>query len=257
MISAANSDIGMKRKTNQDSFYLKTYSQKTCLAVVCDGMGGANGGCEASKIAMETFVREVEEFLVPYIGNKEKTFHSSDVKYALASAVYEANDAVRNHAFENPSLQGMGTTLVAALIIDKTVFCVNVGDSRIYFIKGDKIKQVTKDHSYVQYLLDTGKLTPKEARTFPDKNIITRAIGVEENVNADITKESVLDGMFVLLCSDGLTNFADNETIRDVLTKDAHENMDQITLGISVRKLIDIANKNGGADNITAVVVKI
>lgn len=256
MIYAANSDIGMKRQLNEDSFYVKTYSQKTALAVVCDGMGGAKGGCEASQTAVEAFSEKIESFLEPYIGNKEKSFHASDVIKALKEATQEANDAVRAYAKRNPSLKGMGTTLVATLIIDKIVFCVNVGDSRIYFAKGGKIKQVTKDHSYVQYLLDIGKLSAEEAKTFPSKNIITRAIGVEENVEPDILKETVSEGTFILLCSDGLTNFVSDSVIRDTLTEGVPKNIDQVNLGICVRKLIDIANRNGGADNITAVVVK-
>lgn len=257
MICSANSNIGMKRSVNQDSFVLKTYSEKTCLCVVCDGMGGARGGCEASKIASDKFASSIDEFIKPYIGRKDRLLHSTEIKEALYSATMAANEAVRSYAASHPSLKGMGTTLVAALIIDKTIFCVNVGDSRMYFAKGAKIKQITKDHSYVQYLIDMGELTEKEAESFPNKNVITRAIGTEEKVRPDIFKETVMEGTFVILCSDGLTNFVSDDGIREIVTYGETRRIDQIGLGLRVRKLIDTANKNGGADNITAIVVKL
>ena len=150
----------------------------------------------------------------------------------------------------------MGTTLVAALIIEHNIFAINVGDSRMYLIKGNKIKQITKDHSYVQYLIDMGQLTEKEAEVFPNRNVITRAVGTEESVLPECFRESASDGSFILLCSDGLTNFVSNEEIKDIITKDS-KNMDQITLNIRVKKLIDLANANGGSDNITAAVIKL
>ncbi|MBQ9703833.1 MAG: Stp1/IreP family PP2C-type Ser/Thr phosphatase [Clostridia bacterium] len=256
MICSANSDIGMKRNVNQDSFVLKTFSDKTALCVVCDGMGGAKGGAEASKIASEAFTRSMEEFLAPFVGKKDKNLHASDIRDNLIISVERANDAVYSYAKSHSSLKGMGTTLVAVLVIDHNVFCVNVGDSRMYLIKGNKIKQITKDHSYVQYLLDMGQITEKEAETFPNKNVITRAVGTEDSVTPEYFREGVSEGVFILLCTDGLTNFVDNETIREIVTADS-KNMDQLTLGLRVRKLIDTANSNGGADNITAALIKL
>ncbi|MBQ8344180.1 MAG: Stp1/IreP family PP2C-type Ser/Thr phosphatase [Clostridia bacterium] len=256
MICSANSDIGMKRNVNQDSFVLKTFSDKTALCVVCDGMGGAKGGAEASKIASEAFTRSMEEFLAPFVGKKDKNLHASDIRDNLIISVERANDAVYSYARSHSSLKGMGTTLVAVLVIDHNVFCVNVGDSRMYLIKGNKIKQITKDHSYVQYLLDMGQITEKEAETFPNKNVITRAVGTEDSVTPEYFREGVSEGVFILLCTDGLTNFVDNETIREIVTADS-KNMDQLTLGLRVRKLIDTANSNGGADNITAALIKL
>ena len=256
MICSANSDIGMKRNVNQDSFVLKTFSDKTALCVGCDGMGGAKGGAEASKIASEAFARSMEEFLAPFVGKKDKNIHASDIRDNLIISVERANDAVYSYARSHSSLKGMGTTLVAVLVIDHNVFCVNVGDSRMYLIKGNKIKQITKDHSYVQYLLDMGQITEKEAETFPNKNVITRAVGTEDSVTPEYFREGVSEGVFILLCTDGLTNFVDNETIREIVAADS-KNMDQLTLGLRVRKLIDTANSNGGADNITAALIKL
>lgn len=256
MICAANSDIGMKRNVNQDSYILKTYSDKTALCVVCDGMGGAKGGAEASKIASEAFLASMDEFLAPHIGSKDKSIHASDIRDNLILSVDRANNAVYTYAKSHSSLKGMGTTLVAVFVIEHNVFCVNVGDSRMYLMKGNKIKQITKDHSYVQYLLDIGQITEKEAENFPNKNVITRAVGTEDSVTPEYFREGVSEGTFILLCTDGLTNFVDNETIRKIVADDS-KNIDQLTLGLKVRKLIDTANESGGADNITAALIKL
>ena len=256
MICSANTDIGMKRDVNQDAYYVKALSDKTALCVVCDGMGGAKGGAEASKIACETFSKNVEAFITPYIGRKDKTLRIGEIRAKLIESVDLANDAVYSYAKEHSSLRGKGTTLVAALIIEHQVFSINVGDSRMYVMKGSKIKQITKDHSYVQYLIDIGKLTEKEAESFPNKNVITRAVGTEDCVRPECFRDSVSDGSFILLCSDGLTNFVDNDTIRETVVKNS-KNISEPELNIKVKKLIDLANKNGGADNITAVLVKI
>ncbi len=257
MICSAYTDVGMKRTNNQDSYILKTYSEKTCLCVVCDGMGGARGGSEASKLASEKFVSVIDDFVTPYIGNKDKKLSASDIKSAMLDAVDQANYAVNEYAKLHPSLKGMGTTLVATLIIKNTVFCVNVGDSRMYFMNDQKIKQVTKDHSYVQYLLDLGQISQSEADNFPNKNIITRAIGTENSVKADFIRENVADGTYLLLCSDGLTNHVSDEGIRDIVISADTKGLDQIKLSLTVRRLIDSANENGGSDNITALLVRI
>ncbi len=257
MICSAHTDVGMKRNVNQDSYILKTYSEKTCLCVVCDGMGGARGGAEASKLASEKFVSVIDDFISPYIGNKDKKISANEIKEAMLDAVDQANYAVNDYASLHPTLKGMGTTLVATLIIKNNIFCVNVGDSRMYFMNSEKIKQITKDHSYVQYLLDLGQITEQEAENFPNKNIITRAIGTESSVKADFLRESVAEGTYMLLCTDGLTNHVSDEGIRDIVISADTKSLDQIKLSLTARRLIDCANENGGADNITAVLVRI
>ena len=257
MICSAHTDVGMKRNVNQDSYILKTYSEKTCLCVVCDGMGGARGGSEASKLASEKFVSIMDDFISPYIGNKDKKISGGDIKNAMLDAVEQANYAVNEYSKIHPTLKGMGTTLVAALVIKNTVFCVNVGDSRMYFMNNDKIKQITKDHSYVQYLLDLGQLTPEEAESFPNKNIITRAVGTESSVSADFIRESVPEGTYMLLCSDGLTNHVSEEGMKDIVMSADSRQLDQIKLSLTVRRLVDTANENGGTDNITADLVRL
>ena len=124
MICSAHTDVGMKRTVNQDSYILKTYSEKTCLCIVCDGMGGTRGGAEASKLASEKFVSIMDDFLSPYIGNKDKKISASDIKNAMLDAVEQANHTVNDYASIHPTLKGMGTTLVATLIIKNTIFCI-------------------------------------------------------------------------------------------------------------------------------------
>ena len=258
MICTGNTDIGVVRNINQDTFILKKYSEKTCLCIVCDGMGGAKGGEEASRLAAETFAEVIDEFITPFIGQKEKGFSVNDVKKTMKKALMYANDAVYDASRSDPRLKGMGTTLVAALVIGKNVFCLNVGDSRMYFMKGTKIKQITKDHSYVQHLIDLGKITKDDAEYQLNKNIITRAVGTEITVDPDIYKSAVSEGTFILLCSDGLCNYVNDETICDIVSNDYQaKNIDEIGLNIKVSKLIDTANHNGGGDNITAVLVKV
>ena len=258
MICAGNTDIGMVRSTNQDTYILTKFSDKTCLCVVCDGMGGANGGETASKLAAETFTETVGEFIRPFVGKKDKGFSVNDVKKTMKRALMRANEAVYDLSRSTPSLRGMGTTLVAALVINNNVFCLNVGDSRMYFMKGPKIKQITKDHSYVQYLVDAGKIEKGGAEYMLNKNIITRAVGTEITVDPDIFKSSVSDGTFILLCTDGLCNYVNDETICDIVSNDnVTRSVDEIGLNIRLRKLIDTANNGGGGDNITVAIIKV
>lgn len=258
MICTGNSDIGMVRSNNQDTYILTKYSEKTCLCVVCDGMGGAKGGETASRIAAETFTEVISDFIKPFVGQKEKGFSVNDVKKTMKKALMRANEAVYELSSTDPHLNGMGTTLVAALVINNSVFCLNVGDSRMYFMKGSKIKQITKDHSYVQHLIDAGRITKDDVEYQLHKNIITRAVGTEITVDPDIYKSSVSDGTFILLCTDGLCNYVNDETICDIVSNDfVSRSIDEIGLNIRVRKLIDTANNNGGGDNVTVAIIKV
>ncbi|MBO5356972.1 MAG: Stp1/IreP family PP2C-type Ser/Thr phosphatase [Clostridia bacterium] len=258
MIIASHTDIGMKRKVNQDYHITKKYSKKTSLCVVCDGMGGAKGGEQASKLAAKAFVNYMDHFLEEYIGNKDKQVTAPEIKKALLYALDLANDEVYRYSRSHLGMKGMGTTIVATLIIDKTIFALNVGDSRVYCLKGNKIKQITKDHSYVQYLIDIGQITEEEAQSSANKNIITRAVGTERKVEGDVYKETITEGTFVLLCTDGLTNYVDNEAMCDIVSNDYNaRNIDEIGLNVRVKRLIDSANDGGGSDNITAVLVKV
>ena len=258
MICTANTDVGIVRDNNQDTFILRKYSDKTCLCIVCDGMGGAKGGEEASSLAAETFAQVIDDFITPFVGRKDKGFSVNDVKKAMKRALMMANDAVYTKSRQEPRLRGMGTTIVATLVIGNSVFCLNVGDSRMYFMKGAKIKQITKDHSYVQHLLDIGKITKNDVEYQINKNIITRAVGTEITVDPDIYKTAVSDGTFILLCTDGLCNHVEDTAICDIVSNDpAVSNIDEIGLDIKAKRLIEAANNNGGTDNITVGLIKV
>lgn len=247
-------DVGMKRTVNQDNFSLKEYAPGILLAVVCDGMGGARGGREASCTATDCFVSAMDAFVENHI-TEQHTIECTDAQIhrALRSAAETSNKAVFLRAEEDESLRGMGTTLVAVLTVGKTVYTVNVGDSRMYISHGDQIEQITHDHSYVQYLVDTGRITAEEARTAQNRNIITRAVGTESSVDADVfVTEIDFAGMaaYALLCSDGLSNHIAQDELAEILSADTD-------VSAKADTLVSRANSYGGTDNITAVVIKL
>lgn len=348
-------DVGKKRSNNQDAFNVRTLSTGEILAVLCDGMGGANAGNVASQIALETFFEYIETALTAYGAltagrtsaagpgaESESENETADapqksdiaarigqiypsVNYPalLESAAEEANQAVYNRSLSDPEYEGMGTTLVAALIREGTLYCCNVGDSRLYLVQGDAIRQVTHDHSYVQYLVDIGRMTQEEAETSPYKNIITRSIGREKNVFCDTYTVTLRAGavapdeftdtrevlpsaraanerrarsgvksmrssqyddgddaekpIYVLLCSDGLTNYVNRDIMRGaVVGQMSITEVDQKNDGAETEKselsgfapadptdlrsrvstLLRSANDGGGGDNITAILIE-
>lgn len=236
-------DRGIKRKSNQDCFRIKNGKGYT-FAVVCDGMGGVNGGSVASKTAAETFMRSV----IQYADSLDFTrITTGDYERMLINAVYDANTAVYEKAAASEMLEGMGTTLVGFFATDEKAFAVNTGDSRLYAVTKDEINQVTHDHSFVQHMVDTGAITEEQAKHHPQKNLILKVVGVNENVECDVF--SIADFDTLLLCTDGLTNMVDDEEILNILSNNSDEE-EQTQL------LIDLANERGGLDNITAVVFR-
>lgn len=246
-------DIGKLRKGNQDNFGIYEIAENALLLSVCDGMGGASGGGEASRLALEAFAKEIKDTCASKIEGSKLDASALDIKLLLSNAAECANNEVYKTAQAKPELQGMGTTLVALFVVDGTAFSINVGDSRMYRIKNGEIKQVTHDHSYVQYLVDMGKMTLEEAKKSTNRNIITRAIGTGESIEADIEAIDLEEGAqdtYFLLCSDGLTNVvSDEEIARVVSLEDTPEE--------KVCKLIETANQNGGPDNITVVLLSL
>lgn len=236
-------DPGCVRSQNQDAFQVVKLDRSTLLCVVCDGMGGAKAGNVASALASDVFVQEVRHHY--HSGMSQQTLDEM-----LDRAVKQANFAVfdQSHRFEEFS--GMGTTLVAALIRNKTTTVVNVGDSRVYRITDDGIEQITVDHSLVQLMLQRGELTPEQARSFPGKNYITRAIGTEPEVKCDIFHVDLKRGDHMLLCSDGLTNLVHDQ---EILFEIVH-GMDQEQC---CQRLLAIAINRGAPDNVTSVLVQI
>lgn len=245
-------DVGMKRNVNQDNFLIKEYAPGILLAVVCDGMGGARGGFEASSTAAETFVASMDAFIGSYI-TAENTIECTDsqIHRALRNAAIDSNKAVFDRSESDDALKGMGTTLVSALIVGTTLYTANVGDSRLYVAQADEINQITHDHSYVQYLVDIGRISEEEARTAPNRNIITKAVGTESSVDADVFVTEIdptVNPAYILLCSDGLTNHLAPEQLFEILK--AETSVDE-----KATTLISRANSLGGTDNITAVVI--
>ena len=235
----AITDKGKVRAVNEDCFETGELPGGAVWAVVCDGMGGTNGGEIASQIASKTILERINKLY-------SKEMSSRAIHKLLFSVIEWANSAVFDYASDN-NLQGMGTTVVLALIKDNKVFCAHLGDSRMYSISDGKIRLLTKDHSIVQELIDKGLISPAEAANHPQKNIITKALGVDKSINADRTEEPFYRGDILVLCSDGLTNFTDEEDILHLCSTGEPDEW--------VEKLVSKANENGGGDNITVVAI--
>ena len=236
-------DPGCVRKQNQDAFRIEQLDRGTLLCVVCDGMGGAKSGNVASSLAVEVFVEEIRRNWVPGMA-------SDRIDQMLKSAVKLANFTVFDQAAQIEEFSGMGTTLVAALVREKKATLVNVGDSRIYGIDRDGIRLLTKDHSLVQMMVDRGDLTPEAAKSYPGKNLITRAIGTEPMVICDIYHHEISKGDYLLLCSDGLSNVMDDQ---EILFEVAHG----VNKQHCCQRLLSIAKNRGAPDNVTSVLVMV
>jgi len=232
-------DIGKRRKINQDFVYTRetTIGNLPNVFIVADGMGGHNAGDYASKVTVETMVEEIES-----------SFEKNPV-LIFGNAIEIANERIRRKASEEPELQGMGTTVVAATCMGKYLQIANVGDSRLYIVNEREIKQITRDHSLVAEMVRMGGLGPEEARKHPDKNIITRAVGAGKTVEADFFSVELEEGDIVLMCSDGLTNMLEDEDIRMIVSgaRDVAE---------KAYMLVNAANENGGKDNISVILIE-
>ena len=234
-------DPGCVRKQNQDAYQIEQLDRETLLCVVCDGMGGAKSGNIASTLAMEVFVEEIRRSWV-------KGMESDRVDQMLRSAVKLANFTVYDQSAQFEDFDGMGTTLVAAVVRKNKATVVNVGDSRAYGINRTGIHQISKDHSLVQMMVDRGDLTPEVAKSYPGKNFITRAIGTEPMVLCDIFHWPVTKGDYLLLCSDGLSNLMDDQ---EILFEVVHG----VNKARCCERLLSIAKKRGAPDNVTSVLV--
>lgn len=236
-------DPGCVRTQNQDAYQIVKLERGTLLCVICDGMGGAKSGNVASSLALDVFVQEVKR-------NYHAGLDMGGVDQVLERAVKLSNFTVFDQASQFEEFEGMGTTLVALLVRGRQAFVVNVGDSRAYRVSTASIRRITTDHSLVQLMIQSGELTPEEARYFPGKNYITRAIGTESIVRCDIFHVDLNRGDCVLLCSDGLSNLLDDQ-----------EMLFEIVHGVSrkqcCQRLLDIAKSRGAPDNVTSVLVQV
>jgi protein phosphatase len=244
-----SSDIGRYRRRNEDTFLFTNLSQSKnkpaidsfsvdglgSLMLVADGLGGATAGDLASNMAaaiMRAALSEMPQYLSPF--------------QRLNSATLLANLRIHEYAKQNVEVRGMGTTLTAAYLVGNVAYISQVGDSRAYLLRDNKIEQLTKDQSLAQYLVDTGQILPEEISNV-SQNIITQALGTEENVNAALSSVELHQGDFLLLCSDGLTNKVSDEEILEIVSS-------EFTIETAVHRLIDLANERGGEDNITVVI---
>lgn len=237
MRSFSITDIGKKRKLNQDFVYVsdEPVGNLPNLFIVADGMGGHKAGDYASKCTVETMIREIRS-----------SFEKNPVRI-LSKAIRVANDQIRRKAKQDENLYGMGTTVVAASCLGRYLQVANVGDSRLYIIN-DKIRQITRDHSLVEEMVRMGGIDREAARNHPDKNIITRAIGARDTVEIDFFHEELKQGDIVLMCSDGLTNMLEDEEISSILRE-------KTTIQERAAKLVETANNNGGKDNIAVIII--
>ena len=236
------SDIGRMRSSNQDSFITGKISDSVGFVVVCDGMGGANGGNIASEIATNVISEHIKSAYRHNMG-------SNSMRYLLMSAVIAANTEIYDRAQEDETLSGMGTTVVAAIVVDNSAHIVHVGDSRAYIVSSNEIEQITHDHSVIQSMLDNGEITEQEAKKHPNRNVITRALGVRDKVDVDYDEISLSKDDILLICTDGLTNFVEDKKIAKIIKKNKISEYPDV--------LIDTANNNGGGDNITVVTLSV
>lgn len=237
----SQSDIGLVRTSNEDACRCGVFSQNAAWAVVCDGMGGVNGGIVASNIAVEKISETV-------LAGYHEGMDGDSVRELIASAISCANRAVHDMAGNDVTLTGMGTTVVAAIISGGVVHVAHAGDSRAYLIAPDGLHRLTTDHSMVQEMVDKGDLTEQQARKHPQKNIITRALGVEASLRIDYSEIPAPQNCRLLICTDGLTNYAEEDQILAL----AREH----TGGELTGELVSLAKGAGGGDNITVVVLE-
>lgn len=234
------SDIGLRRKQNQDSYVIVENEEKELLAVVCDGIGGGLAGDVASRIAVNHLQ---ERFL------QKKAFQDDvDVKYWLKQAIQEANDLIFMQSAKSQEQKGMGTTCVGVLFTMGTIYIFNVGDSRIYGLYDKELICLTEDHSFVQDLIKAGEITVEEAKFHPNRNMLTNALGIWDNVKVDINK---IKGGFslLLICSDGLHGYVSEHDIVARLEK--HQDIRN-----TVCDLIEASKQAGGYDNVSVIVLQ-
>ena len=238
---ACKTDIGRIRRTNQDSYAVGELPGGVAWAVICDGMGGANGGNIASSTAVKTVSERIASAWRPGMG-------ANSIGNMLRSVVAAANVNVFDMAQSVESLSGMGTTIVVVLVADGTAHIVHAGDSRAYHVTANALLRVTRDHSIVQALVESGQLTEAEAREHPRRNVITRAVGVSEVLDVDYNEIPLASGEGILLCTDGLSGFVEEAEIDRIVHSAPFTECPE--------QLVGAANENGGGDNITVVAIQ-
>ena len=237
----AKTDIGNGRAENQDNYRALQYPGDLTWAVVCDGMGGAKSGQTASRIGVELLRDAAEKQLETLPEKQEKEF--------LLASIQGANRKIYERSLADSAMSGMGTTVVQAVVRGGVAHFAHMGDSRAYLFHHDQLQQITRDHSYVQEMVDSGKLSAEEAERHPKKNLITRAMGVSAAALAEYTACPVKSGDILLICTDGLSNTLPLQTMQDILRKTQFFDM--------ADRLVEQALQEGAQDNITALLIGI
>lgn len=240
----AKTDVGLRRSNNEDSYFAKKYSDEVSLYIVADGLGGYEGGEIASRLLTIKMSRYFEEHL------NDDLKDESIVSDVLLTALDKINGEIYKMEKSSPKYNGMGTTIVLVAVIYNKIYYLSVGDSRLYYISNDRnsIKQITEDDTYVNTLLKTNAIEQKDVENHPQKHVLTKAIGVFKDIKTELHALNETSG-YLLLCTDGLTNMLDNESILQVLQIKKFEN--------TADEYIKKANENGGVDNTTVVVIKL
>lgn len=234
-------DPGMTRENNEDAVAVDSL---TGLCILADGMGGYNAGEIASGMACAFIKSEMSRWL----SQAGKNANAKEVKRALEICVQNANHSIFNAANSNPQYTGMGTTLVVGVFQPGRLMLGHIGDSRCYRLRGSDFQQITKDHSLLQEQIDAGLITPEQALTSSNKNLVTRALGVEDAVLLDVTEHRVEEGDIYMMCSDGLSDMVRDHLIADIML--GHSSLEE-----KGRQLIAAANEGGGRDNISVVLI--
>lgn len=238
----AKTDKGLVRESNQDAYAVGELPNEVAWAVVCDGMGGAVGGDIASKLAVKVISEKIN-------ASYNENMRDASIKNLLDSAITAANIEVYDMAYSRSELTGMGTTVVCTIVRDNVAYIAHAGDSRAYIASKGKLRQITTDHSYVQDLVSSGKITADQAEHHPNKNVITRAVGVDKLISVDFCEVDLNENETLILCTDGLSNYiSEEEFLSDVSDDQYYAFAD---------RLVKRANSHGGGDNITVVALAI
>lgn len=236
-------DIGKSRKENQDRIYFPKEESQVKYFIVADGMGGVKGGELAASIAVDTIKKHIDENISKIELKKES------IRMLLKEAICKANKLILEKAEKTKGVKGMGTTIIVVLINGDRAYIEHVGDSRVYRIRKNIIRQLTKDHSYVQALLDEKTITKKEALNHPRRNVLLKVVGCEEEVEPDFTVKGFIEDDVLLMCTDGLTNMVSTREIYNMIVEG------KASIKETCIKLIDKANEYGGYDNISAILI--
>ena len=236
----AKTDIGKAREINQDYYSIPKSDQDLQLFILADGMGGYNGGEVASSLATQAAKSYIED-------NFTKVEHTKEaILILIKNAIEYSNKVVFEKSKSVPELEGMGTTLDVSVIYNNKIYIGHIGDSRVYRIRNKVMRKLTKDHSYVQQLLEDKKITREEAMHHPKKNMLTKALGCTSFIDPDLRARALNKNDIILMCSDGLTNMVSEEEIYEITKENPKE---------AANNLIMLANKNGGYDNITVLII--